>query len=58
MGLGLVEISCRMYEEIEQFGEGLWKDMRSREVRLIDDPYNRGKLWRRMPEEIHDVCRF
>jgi hypothetical protein len=47
-----------MYEEIEQFGQELWKDMRSRDVRLLDDPYNSEKLWRRIPEEIHDVCRF
>jgi N12 class adenine-specific DNA methylase len=44
-----------MYEKIEQFGEAVWKDMRSWEAWLLDDPYNSGKVWRK---EIHDVCRF
>jgi len=44
MGLGLVEISCRIYEEIEQFGGGggLWKDMRSREIRLLENHITAG----------------
>jgi hypothetical protein len=46
-------------QNVRKVREELWKYMRSREAWLLDDPRNSGKVWRkRMPEEIHDVCRF